>query len=192
MKKLITILSIISILLVAGCITQSQESKIIGNQTLLVELARLQDLSRENQTTVQMLEDLKKKLEGDHFAEDLANEAAWLVRFGEWEHSEHSLSFLTTYLKDGTELICPGHEIEHIDLYVKHDNFELMDHTIESVEEHYPEWKRTAYERRERFPAFYRNLDNVTRMIEEVMPRIKAGDYNISEEIEFLIANEVC
>lgn len=189
--KSYAILSLLPVLLIAGCASQS-EPKIIGNETLLQEVVQLQDLSRENKTTAEMLSAFMEKLEGDHFAEDLMNEATWLARFREWEHSEHSLAFLTAYINDGNKLICPGHEIEHIGLYVKHNNFELMGHTIESVEEHYPEWKRTAYERKAKFPAFYRNLDNVTRTIEETLPRIKAGDYDISEEIDFLNRNEVC
>lgn len=192
--KIIPLLAIVAVLLISGCASeiQEEESKIVGNRTLMQEVVRLQDLSRENRTTTAMLDDLKGRLESDHFAEDLAEEAKWLVRFQEWEHSEHSLSFLLTYLTDGTELICPGHEIEHIGLYVKHDNFDLLGHTIESVEEFYPTWKSTAYERAKRFPAFYRNLDEVVRVIEETLPRIKAGDYDIDEEIEFLNRNEVC
>jgi len=192
MKKIMPFLAVAIVLLVAGCTSQSQESTIVGNRTLLSELVHLQDLSRENATTTEMLSEFREKVEEDHFAEDLMEEAIWLVRFREFEHSEHSLAFLVTYINDGNRLICPGHEIEHIGLYVKHNNFELMNHTIESVEEFYPTWKTTAYERAQRFPAFYRNLDNVTRTIEETLPRIKAGDHNISEEIEFLNKNEVC
>ncbi len=187
---------IASVLLVAGCTTtatvKQEQSAIIGDSQIISELIKLQDLSRENKTTVEMLAEFKAKVEEDHFAEDLTEEATWLVRFREFEHSEHSLTFLAAYIKDGTQLICPGHEIAHIQLYVKHNNFELMNHTIETVEEFYPEWKKTAYERREKFPAFYRNLDDVVSMIEEVVPRIKAGDYDIGEEAEFLKKNEVC
>lgn len=191
------VLSLFLILFIAGCTftatpTITRSSELIGNQEIISGLIRLQELSRENKTTVDMLSAFKAKVEEDHFAEDLMEEAIWLVRFGEWEHSEHSLAFLTTYVKDGTQLICPGHEIEHIQLFVKHNNFELMNHTIESVDEFYPAWKQAAYERRARFPAFYRNLDDVIKTIEGVMPKIKSGDYDILQEAAFLKANEVC
>ena len=192
LRRLLIFGSLALVLLVAGCVSTTQQSKLIGNKTLIREIVHFQDLSRENGTTVAMLTETREKLEGDHFAEDLIDEAIWLVRFREWEHSEHTLSFLTTYLNDGTELICPGHEIEHIGLFVKHGNFELLNHTMESLEEFYPKWKKTAYERAAKYPAFYRNLDNVTRVIEATLPRIRSGDYNISSEIEFLNRNEVC
>ena len=180
-------LILIAIILVAGCTSQ-----VVGDKQLMSEVVRLQGLSRENGTTVEMLEALKMKVSSDGFAGDLAEESVWLVRFGEWEHSEHSLAFLNAYLKDGTRIICPGHEVEHIGLFVKHDNFERLNGTIQGIEESYPKWKEDAYARRVRFPAFYRNLDEVVKTIDEVLPKIKAGNYSITEEAEFLSANDVC
>lgn len=194
MKKILVILSILAVLLVAGCTsTASTSSKsIIGNQQLLSNLSAIEDMASNNKTTPEMLENFKAQLKGDKIAEDFMDEAIWLTRFGEFEHSQHSLSFLQIYIKGGEQLLCPGHEIEHIELFVKHSNFELLNGTVQGLEENYPVWKQQVYMKREKYPAFYKNIDNLSATIEESMQKIKSGDYNISSETEFLQTNEIC
>ena len=195
MKKTISFVSVAIILAIAGCTSTNQAnqtSKLIGNKQLLSEVLNLSEMSQDNKTTVEMLENFSQKVQGDPFAEDLINEAIWLARFGENEHIGHSLSWLALYIKDGTKLACPGHEIEHVELFVKHNNFDLLNDTVSGLEESYPQWKQDAYARQAKYPAFYRNLDNITSTIDQAMAKIRSGNYNVSEEADYLSINNIC
>ena len=182
-------LLLVMIVLVAGC---ASTKSVVGDQQLLSQSLELEKLSDQNKITVEMLMAFKEKLAGDPFAEDLASEAIWLVRYNEYEHSAHSLNFLALYIKDGTKLFCPGHEIAHVQLFAEHNDFELLNGTIQGIEDSYPKWKADAYARREKFPAFYKKLDQIVSTIDEILPKIKAGNYNIDSEVTFLEENDIC
>lgn len=194
MKKIIPFVSIALILLIAGCTSTQQTSgvAVIGNEHIIAQVRNLSDLSNDNATTVEMLRPLKEEVMDDPYALDLVNEAIWLTQFGEYEHSGHSFAFLLYYVKDGTKVICPGHELEHIQLFVEHNDFSLMNDTIAGIEGSYPAWKQLAYQRKDKFPNIYRNLDNLSAVMEDTTAKVKAGNYNITSEIGYIKLNDLC
>ena len=191
-KYFLVIIIIVILVLAFTLASQQQKTSVAGNKQLLSEALTLLDLSIDNKTTVGMLENFKQKVDGDSFAEDLINEAIWLQRFGEYHHAGHSLTFLALYIKDGSKYLCPGHEIEHVELFVKHNNFDLLDETIQNVEDSYQQWKEDVYAKKAKSPAYYTNLDDVVKTMDIALAKIKAGNYNISTEVEFLTENDVC
>lgn len=197
MKKsfLFAIIALVIIVALTFALTrpvQPKKSDIVGNKTLLSETLKLTELSLENKTTTEMLEDLKQKVESDDFATDLMNEAIWLQRFGEYHHLGHTLTYLALYIKDGSRSLCPGHEIEHVELFVKHNNFDLLNDTIQGIENSYQGWKEAAYAKKAQNPEFYASLDDVVKNVDQALAKIKAGNYNISSEVNFLTDNDVC
>lgn len=194
MKKIIPLASITIILMVAGCTstTQRLEASIIGNRQIIAQIQNFSVLSNDNATTVEMLQPLKVDLNNDSYASDIVNEAIWLTKYGEYEHSGHSFAFLLFYVNDGTKVLCPGHELEHIELFVKYNDFSLMNDTIQGIEDIYPSWKQVAYQRKQKFPNIYRNLDNLSKVMEETITKVKAGNLSISSEIEYISANNLC
>ena len=189
MKKILFLL--VTIVIISGC-TATQQNIIIGNRQLISQVRNLSDLSNDNATTVEMLQPLRQQVTDDPYALDIVNEAIWLTKYKEYEHSGHSFAFLLYYVNDGTKILCPGHELEHIQLYVKHDDFSLMNETIEGIENTYPEWKQIAYQRQQKFPNIYRNLDNLSAVMEEALAKVKAGNYFIDKEIAYINANNLC
>ena len=197
MKKIIPLASIVLVLLVAGCTsttqqTQPRDASIIGKKQLVAQIQNFSALSNDNATTVEMLQPLKVEVENDTYASDLVDEAIWLTKHGEYEHSGHSFAFLLYYVNDGTKVLCPGHELEHIQLFVKYNDFSLMNDTVQGIEDTYPQWKQVAYQRQQKFPNIYRNLDNLSAVMEVAITKVKAGNYNISDEISYISANNLC
>ena len=198
MKKIIPFVSVVLVLIVAGCTSTTQHTQnassinIIGNRQLIAKIQNLSALSNDNATTVEMLQPLKVEVGNDSYASDLVNEAIWLTKYEEYEHSGHSFAFLLYYVNDGTKILCPGHELEHIQLFMKHNDLSLMNETINGIEESYPTWKQLAYQRKEKFPNIYRNLDNLSAVMEDAITKVKAGNYSINDDISFVSANNLC
>lgn len=191
MKKLMFLL-VFSLLLVA-C-RPSVTGNVVNNLDVLAEIRHLGDITIERDLTKEDFAKLRGLTNGDKVADHAFEEIDWLLANGEAEHAEHSLAYLNTYAQTGKAIQCVAHEMTHIRLYLKHQDYEMVDHALDELQPAIGPWIERSESLKAKFPAYYQNFDEVKTTVFDTVDRLKASDFteNTIKKLEFLEKNAVC
>lgn len=170
----------------------SSPTGIIGNQHILSEIVRLETLNYRLQLNIQDFSQLLSMVKGDPIAEDLVNDSLWFVQHWISQHASHSLNDLYRYIQTGKYEVCIPHEIEHIGGYIQFNETDKVQEGISKINDYYNQWKTQAYQLQSKYPATYQNLTQLIQNIDSVLVKLSSNDTNVSSEIDYITANELC
>ena len=171
---------------------------IIGNKQVLDEIHRLSLLPYNqyayDNLTVQDLVPLQRMVEQDAYAHDFMDEAVWLLNHHEYEHVGHSLYYLQEYVTTGEDDVCIPHELSHIRVYLKYQDFGLVEAQTKVVEKYEQSWLDAGKKRYTKFPQYYVKFEEIKPKIDEVVMRLKAQEYDqkTADLLEYIDENQIC
>ncbi len=164
----------------------SSAEKFKVNQAAVDEVARLASLTAQNKTTVDDFAAIENMTSGDDAATDELTEITTMVKYGEFEHASHGLSFLESYFETGKKLICPGHSLSHFYIFTKHNETQLAADNLAEAKENLDAWIPKAQNFTEQYPGPV-SFDVILTHIQTDIKNIDAGNRTASnEEVDFL------
>jgi outer membrane murein-binding lipoprotein Lpp len=178
------VLLVLATLLLAGCAhgQYSQQEK----DTITAEVGRLAQLAANHEIKEGDLGTLKQLLASDAGAQDHLEELELMVQYQEFEHAGHALSFLGDYASTSEHVLCPGHELAHYYVFMRHGAEHEAEHALDETQEQLPEWIPKAKAYAQEYPGGY-DVDALAGAIQAHLDRIEQGDTAATdEEIRFL------
>jgi hypothetical protein len=95
-------------------------------------------------------------------------------------------------LETGLETVCPGHELAHYYIYMKHGNKEGAKDKLNDAKEQMETWENGAREFYKKYPGDL-PFDYIVDKVKNHLLAIESGRTNTSEdEINFLAEKTVC
>ena len=155
----------------------NREGNITGNTTVAAEVHRLQIVNLHRNLTRSDVRSLDQSIAKDPIASDLATEINWLIDNHEDDHVMHSLVFLDDYVTRGETVFCIPHELSHIGLYLKHNDTLDAEKTLTEVQENLAGWYAKQEKARKILPAYYRDFENTSLILNATIDRLAAKDY---------------
>ncbi len=196
-KKLLFVtfaaLFIIIGILIAGYY-YSGSGNVVNDQNALDSILELQKISSEKNITLEDITQLKELIKNDEIAHSYYDEMEWLIENGEPEHSLHSLAFLKTYIKTGDSTFCIPHELEHVEIYLKHNQTERAMNTISEIKENLKPWIEKSENARKQFPQYYKNFDTLKNETISVVELLSAKNFTpeLFERVKIVEENGIC
>ena len=148
MQKKILLFLIGALFILASC---AQKAQPIANSeqqkdALSDEIIKLLGLADKGTITEQDFAALESQVLDDEKALDEIHEIKTLVKYKEYMHAVHGISFLAEYLHTKKELLCPGHALAHYYVYRKHGEDELAQEALEEAKAQFSTWKQKIME----------------------------------------------
>jgi len=170
----------------------SLDRSIVGDGSVMDEIARLASLSSQGRLTVGELETLRSMTIFDSYARHEFTEIRLMVEYGEQLHAGHALGFLSGYVSTGKYTLCPGHLLAHYYVFARHNNTHLADESFEVAKGQFEPWLPEARSFNERYPSGY-EFDFIRNKIKDHFNQIEGGATNASDdEIDFLTEKTIC
>jgi hypothetical protein len=181
-----SILLLLALSLLAGCGSQEQvssQSSIVGDEMVLAELEFIIPLSQMNEENMvplmpMDLDMLNQSVASDPVASHYLEELYYMLEHNGSDHVAHTVDFLETYLKTGQKYVCTPHELWHATLYIKGEDFDLIEHAIEDAQSSLPLWESDSREKQKRFPQFYLRLDEQIAESEYLIEQLYQKNYS--------------
>lgn len=165
---------------------------VVGNQAVLQEIARVSALTADNKTTVADLSTLGDMLKSDDGASDEFNELTVMVKYGEYYHATHALGFLGSYVQTGKETLCPGHELSHFYVFMRHNETDLANDALQTAKDTLAEWAPKAMAFNDEFPSGH-SFGDIQANIQYHLDQIAAGNVTSSDsDTNFLSDESIC
>ncbi len=197
-----TWLIILLILIIFGILIYSflsQKSKLIGNPDVLEEISRLEQKSilDENGNRNIIVDDLtmlQESVKEDAIAESYVDDLEWLLAHNESEHLLHITTFLTNYIKTGTDTPCVPHAIWHIGLYLKYGDLDRAHEEIEGIDSEYTDWIENIDKKRDKYPQYYLHFDELDQKVKDAITKLHTQDFSNEtiSELEVIGAEGIC
>jgi len=168
---------------------QDSSNTLANKDQILKEINRILQLNNQESIKVEDFETLETMLEGNEDTEHELEELQILVKYKEYKHAGHGLSFLDGFIRTGKELMCPAHELAHYYVFKRHNEEESAEHALEEAEEQMPEWTPLAREYDKKYPSGL-NFDELVETLNEHLESIEKGDTTATEEEINFLANE--
>jgi len=171
---------------------------VVGDAKVLEEIDRLGSLHYTKYVYDNLTEDdltpLQMMVAKDSQAHSLVDEAMWLRDNGEYEHVGHSLYYLQEYVKSGENDICIPHELQHIKIYLKHEDYDLVEKQVVVAAKYESRWFDLGAKRFSQLPQFNVKFKEIKPKIEEVIERLrdKQYDQHTMELLGYIEQNEIC
>ena len=190
------------LLLISGCsngnvksdnAAAAQNAVTVINPALNDEIFRLkQEMTVRNLTeadTVKIAEFSKDSVEQFY-----AKEFAWLVKYNEYEHLNHPLTFLDWYVRTGEETFCAPHELGHIAAYLERNDVAYAEETFAVVKQKMHLWDEKQEINRKKYPKFYEGLSELKELMGKAIPLLEKKDYgnNTIELLKQIDIKSVC
>ena len=196
--KLPILFLILTLVLITIIISFSLYKQKINNKLIINEVDRINSLPYEKeQYDILTSEDFKTLLEltkNNNHARSFVDEVVWLADNKEPKHVGHSIYYLKSYIETGEDNLCIPHELTHIKLYIKHEDFDLVESQIKIIEKYNNQWLKVSEKQKQAFPQYYKNFDDFLLKMNEAVERIKNHDYSSKtiELLDYIEQNEVC
>jgi hypothetical protein len=178
-RRMSKVLGILFLLFLLGCAQQINDADKAAAQA---ELSRLAQLASAHELQPQDLSTVEALLDGygDHELEEIG----LMAGYGEYEHAAHAIGFLSDYLATGDEVLCPGHELAHYYVFMRHGDEHAAEHALEEVE--LEEWIPQAKAYEQQYPSGT-DVDALAAGLQAFLDRIEEGDTAANdEEVAFL------
>ncbi len=182
------------VLLLSACTATVIKDSAPGNtvqtdpatQGALQEVGRLAILASEEKLTESDFATLETMIADDEHAMHELGEIKTLVKYSEFEHAGHGLSFLDAHLRSPNEVLCPGHALLHYYVFSRHGETELAEDSLEEASTQMPEWIAPAREYNEKYPNG-ENFDDITNFLNSHIQSAQDGNDSLDEEeMEYL------
>ncbi len=145
------------------------------------EIGRLSSLAQDKNITEGDLATLDGMLAGDKVAQDELGELAIMVRYKEYEHAGHTLSFIADYLDTGEELVCPPHALAHYYVFARHGEEDAAADALAEAKEGLPGWIPKAKEYDKEYPTG-QDIDAIAQEVRGRIDAIEAGNTTASDD----------
>ncbi|GEM_PF-2526903 len=180
-------------ILVAGYY-HSESKSIIDDKNALEQIQELQKISSERSITLTDINGLKEIIKGDKTAEEYYEEMKWLITNNESEHALHSLAFLKTYVKTGDATFCIPHELEHVEIYLKHNQTKRAMDAIIEIKDNLEPWIQKSENAKKQFPQYYKNFDTLKNQTILVVDALSAQNFTseIFQKVKTVEENGIC
>jgi len=184
------------LILLAGC---ASVPTIINSPDILQELEAVREktlLDENGQSPIVRtdLDALAGMVAADQSASHYVEGMYWMVGNNEKDHLPHTLEFLESYLKNGEKTHCAPHELWHTSLYVEHQDWEKVEHSIEDASESYALWVADGREKQKEFPQFYLHFDEQAKEAAYAIEQLKQENYSdgLMQRIDALGDTAIC
>lgn len=131
---------VLALIVIICFVVRPQKQPIFPNQAALDEINRLLAPIEERTITPANFDTLKELVDADELAEHEVEELQVLASDKEYSHIGHSIAELYTYLKTGEDRVCPGHELAHYYVFIKHNREHYALEALEEAKEHVESW----------------------------------------------------
>ncbi len=164
----------------------SNSQLVSQNQPALNEISRLTSLAGKDSIKVEDLSKLEGMIKDDGKAMDEFNEIKTMVKYKEFEHAAHGLSFLDGYLRTGKKVICPGHELSHYYIFKKHGEGDMANDSLNAAKDEMSQWIPKARNYNNKYPSG-ENFDIIVKVLNDHIKDIESGKTTITnEEMDYL------
>lgn len=160
------------------------------NKAAIEELLRLEETIEQNKTTLQDLAVLESLLKNDSHASDELQELEAMVRYGEYQHADHSIGLLMYYITTGKDLLCPGHALSHYYVYLKHGEKELAQASLAEAKEQLPAWTEHAKNYNITLPR--EDFSSTLKLIQTHLAAIDAGNVTATDKDIAVLSDAFC
>ncbi len=170
------------------------ERKVFENkQAILDAIDKLELENNKRNLTKDKVESLKPLLPEDENIEDFYQEALWLAEHEQGEHIGHSLSFIYSYIQDGIPFVCVPHEIDHLSIYIEHNDSYMINKAIEESKEGYDLWVKKSEQAKKLLPAYYKNFETLKQEALLALEKAEQKDYEGAiPHIKYVSKNQIC
>ncbi|MBS3174425.1 hypothetical protein J4440_00930 [Candidatus Woesearchaeota archaeon] len=166
----------------------------LNSDNLKKEADRVNSISLSRELEIEDLKELEKLTKDDEHAKLFLEEAFWLLKNNQSDHANHPISFLVNYIKTGKKEICIPHELIHMKYYIESDEKELINKHLTIIEQYKEQWKSEAEKKKEKFPQYYKNFEQVLSSVGLSIERLRNKQYDNKtfKLIEFIDNYGIC
>ena len=168
-----------------------QEQKVVGNQDILKELNKLllpvyyQNISEKD------FNGLRYMVRKDNIASDEVDELILLSKYGESTHIGHGIAYLYDYIQTGKFQTCPGHELAHFYVFLKHGETQAANENLEKAKSDIGQYK-TYVESLNKSSNEIGDYKASSDLIDLTLQKIGSGDNSSSNEQISFLSNAPC
>ena len=164
----------------------SPDTKIFQKDPIL-EINRLTDLAEKKTITDKDLVILGDMIpQSNSMAKSSFNEIRSQVSLEQYVRVVKGLKFLSAFLQEQTDLLCPGNSLLRYYFFQQIEEYELADGALGEAEEHIPDWIPKAQLYLQQNPNG-EDFDTILNFIQGHINQIEMGNSNITdEEIDYL------
>ena len=169
--------------------------KVQNDKKILEEITRLSFLAAEKNLTVQDISDLIFLTRKDKHILSYSDTLDWLIRNNESEHAGHGMAFLSQYIQTGRVEFCIPHEIEHLGLFLEHNDFARVRNQVVLSKENLKSWEEKSDRSKNEYPTYYLNYEQVKSKINLIILDVENANYSnngFKDKLKYVRENGVC
>lgn len=150
------------------------------------EITRLMSLAGNDNISEEDFSSLNSMIGDDDKEKDEINEIKTMVKYKEFGHAAHGLSFLFEYVGTEKEVLCPGHSLSHYYIFHRHGEYELAGESLKEAKENLEDWIPKGRKYLKEYPNGEK-FDDVVNKLNMHLKNIDNGIINITNsDLDYL------